>query len=137
LKDWRQQLADGVAEKTAGARRHAVEDGVPARRRLRRAQCHGYTAVRHKLPVLVVISLNSGCTADPKREKPRRELGYTRDDKTAEALGYCGKYVDKAESIRPTCARPARGGRARVAGASPIVDAHVDDSSLQFAQYAT
>jgi thiamine pyrophosphate-dependent acetolactate synthase large subunit-like protein len=34
------------------------------------------TAVRHKLPVLVVISLNGGWTADPKREKPGRDLGY-------------------------------------------------------------
>ena len=28
------------------------------------------TAVRHKLPVLVVISLNGGWTADPDQTKP-------------------------------------------------------------------
>jgi len=36
------------------------------------------TAVRHKLPVIVVISLNGGWTADPERIKPGRDLGYTR-----------------------------------------------------------
>src|SRR5690606_14124042 len=33
------------------------------------------TAVRHKLPILVVISLNGGWTADPDRRKPGRDLG--------------------------------------------------------------
>jgi thiamine pyrophosphate-dependent acetolactate synthase large subunit-like protein len=66
------------------------------------------TAVRHNLPVLVVISLNGGWTADPKREKPGRELGYTRYDKMAEALGAYGDYVDKAEDIRPALERAQR-----------------------------
>ena len=39
------------------------------------------TAVRHKIPILIVISLNGGWTGDPKREKPGRDLGYTRFDK--------------------------------------------------------
>jgi thiamine pyrophosphate-dependent acetolactate synthase large subunit-like protein len=38
------------------------------------------TAVRHKLPVLVVISLNGGWTADPKREKPGARLRALRKD---------------------------------------------------------
>jgi len=48
------------------------------------------TAIRHKLPLLVVISLNGGWTADPKKEKVGRELGYTRYDKMGEALGGYG-----------------------------------------------
>ena len=36
------------------------------------------TAVRHKLPLLCVISLNGRWTADPERNKPGRDLGYTR-----------------------------------------------------------
>ena len=36
------------------------------------------TAVRHKIPILIVISLNGGWTGDPKREKPGRDLGYVR-----------------------------------------------------------
>ena len=69
------------------------------------------TAVRHKLPVLVVISLNGGWTADPKRDKPGRDLGYTRYDKMAEALGCYGEYVDKAEDIRPALERAQKEGR--------------------------
>src|SRR5690606_16563516 len=41
------------------------------------------TSIRHKLPVLVVISLNGGWTADPDGRKPGRDLGYTRYDRMA------------------------------------------------------
>ena len=57
------------------------------------------TAVRHKIPVLVVISLNGGWTADPNREKVGRDLGFTRYDKMAEALGCYGEYVEKPDQI--------------------------------------
>ena len=63
------------------------------------------TAVRHKIPLLVVISLNGGWTADPKNEKPGRTLGYTRFDKMAEALGCYGEYVEKPEDIGPALQR--------------------------------
>ncbi|HEY7742050.1 MAG TPA: thiamine pyrophosphate-binding protein [Burkholderiales bacterium] len=63
------------------------------------------TAVRHKVPVLVVISLNGGWTADPKREKVGRDLGYTRFDKMAESLGCYGEYVEKPEDIGPALQR--------------------------------
>jgi len=63
------------------------------------------TAVRHKIPILVVISLNGGWTADPKREKPGRDLGYTRFDKMAEGLGCYGEYVERPEDIRPALER--------------------------------
>lgn len=63
------------------------------------------TAVRHKIPVLVVISLNGGWTADPKKEKVGRNLGYTRFDKMAEALGCYGEFVEKPEEIGPALVR--------------------------------
>ncbi|HEV7390493.1 MAG TPA: thiamine pyrophosphate-dependent enzyme, partial [Burkholderiales bacterium] len=63
------------------------------------------TAVRHKVPVLVVISLNGGWTADPKKEKIGRNLGYTRFDKMAEALGCYGEFVEKPEDIGPALVR--------------------------------
>ena len=64
------------------------------------------TAVRHKLPVIVVISLNGGWTADPERQEGRqRDLGYTRFDKMAEALGCHGEYVEKPDDIRPALER--------------------------------
>jgi thiamine pyrophosphate-dependent acetolactate synthase large subunit-like protein len=63
------------------------------------------TAVRHKLPLLCVISLNGGWTADPERNKPGRDLGYTRYDKTAEALACYAEYVEEPEGIRPALER--------------------------------
>ncbi len=63
------------------------------------------TAVRHKIPVLVVISLNGGWTADPNGDKPGRDLGYTRFDKVAEALDCYGEYVDQPADIRPALER--------------------------------
>ena len=70
------------------------------------------TAVRHKIPILIVISLNGGWTGDPKREKPGRDLGYVRFDKMCEALGGYGEYITQPEDIRPALERgQARGGR--------------------------
>ncbi len=63
------------------------------------------TAIRHKIPLLIVISLNGGWTGDPKREKPGRDLGYMRYDKICEALGGYGEYVTKPEDIRPALER--------------------------------
>ncbi|MFH1605303.1 MAG: thiamine pyrophosphate-dependent enzyme, partial [Pseudomonadota bacterium] len=63
------------------------------------------TAVRHKAPILVVISLNGGWTADPKHEKTGRDLGFTRYDKMAEGLGCYGEYVEKPEDIGPALQR--------------------------------
>jgi thiamine pyrophosphate-dependent acetolactate synthase large subunit-like protein len=63
------------------------------------------TAIRHKIPILVVISLNGGWTGDPKREKPGRDLGYMRYDKICEALGGYGEYITKVEDIRPALDR--------------------------------
>jgi thiamine pyrophosphate-dependent acetolactate synthase large subunit-like protein len=63
------------------------------------------TAIRHKIPLLIVISLNGGWTGDPKREKPGRDLGYMRYDKMCEALGGYGEYVTKPEDITPALER--------------------------------
>ncbi|HTM77477.1 MAG TPA: thiamine pyrophosphate-dependent enzyme, partial [Devosia sp.] len=66
------------------------------------------TAVRHNIPLLVVVSLNGGWTADPKGIKAGRDLGYTRYDKMAEALGCYGEYVERAEDIRGALERAQR-----------------------------
>ncbi|HWL05866.1 MAG TPA: thiamine pyrophosphate-binding protein [Xanthobacteraceae bacterium] len=63
------------------------------------------TAIRHHLPVLVVISLNGGWTGDPEKSKPGRDLGYTRFDKMAAALGCHGEYVEHPDEIRPALER--------------------------------
>jgi thiamine pyrophosphate-dependent acetolactate synthase large subunit-like protein len=96
------------------------------------------TAVRHKLPLLVVISLNGGWTADPQRNKPGRELGYTRYDKMAEALGCYGDYVEKAEDIRPALERAQKEvDKGRVAVVNVRTDYRARAGTLQFAQYST
>lgn len=66
------------------------------------------TAVRHKIPVLVVISLNGGWTADPDREKPGRDLGYTRFHDLAQSLGCYAEYVERPEDIRPALERASK-----------------------------
>ncbi len=63
------------------------------------------TAVRHRIPVVVVISNNGGWTADTPwarpDPKPGRNLGFTRYDRVAEDLGAHGEFVEKPHEIRP------------------------------------
>jgi thiamine pyrophosphate-dependent acetolactate synthase large subunit-like protein len=96
------------------------------------------TAVRHKIPVLVVISLNGGWTADPQRNKPGRDLGYTRYDKIAQTLGCHGEYVDKAEDIRPALERAQKKvDQGMVAVVNVRTDYRARATTMQFAQYST
>lgn len=96
------------------------------------------TAVRHRIPVLVVISLNGGWTADPARTKPGRELGYTRFDKVAEALGCHGDYVERAEDIRPALERAQKQVDAgMVAVVNVKTDYRARAATVAFADYST
>jgi len=63
------------------------------------------TCARFNIPVVTVVSLNGGWTADPKREKTGRELGYTAFHKMAESLGCHGEYVEDPAQIRPALER--------------------------------
>jgi thiamine pyrophosphate-dependent acetolactate synthase large subunit-like protein len=63
------------------------------------------TCARFKIPVVTVVSLNGGWTADPNRDKTGRELGYTAFHKMAEALGCHGEYVEDPALIRPALER--------------------------------
>ena len=69
------------------------------------------TAMRHKIPILIVISLNGGWTGDPKREKPGRDLGYMRYDKMCEALGGYGEYITQAGGYPSGAGTRAEEGR--------------------------
>ena len=96
------------------------------------------TAVRHKIPILVVISLNGGWTADPKREKPGRDLGYTRFDKMAEALGCHGEYVERPEDIRPALERAqAKVDEGMVALVNVKTDYRARYAGAAFSDYST
>src|SRR6266496_2212184 len=96
------------------------------------------TAVRHNIPVLVVISLNGGWTADPAGNKPGRNLGYTRFDKMAETLGCHGDYVEEPAKIRPALDRAQREvERGNVALVNVKTDHRARAGTLTFAQYST
>jgi len=85
------------------------------------------TAVRHDVPVLVIISLNGGWTADPDKDKPGRELGYTRYDQIAAALGGHAEFVEQPGDIRPALERAA----AAVADGKPALVNVVTDWSAR------
>ncbi|HEX7927517.1 MAG TPA: thiamine pyrophosphate-binding protein [bacterium] len=96
------------------------------------------TAVRHKIPVLVVISLNGGWTADPDGVKPGRNLGYTRYDKMAEALGCYGEYVEKPDDIGPALKRAQKEvDKGRVAVVNVKTDYKARAGTVTFATYST
>ena len=96
------------------------------------------TAVRHNIPLLVVISLNGGWTADPDKDKPGRELGYTRYDQLAEALGCYSEYVEKPGEIQSALVR----AQAKVdEGMAAVVNVKTDPAARattqRFATYST
>ena len=96
------------------------------------------TAIRHNIPILIVISLNGGWTGDPKREKPGRDLGYTRYDKICEALGGYGEYVDKPEDIRPALERAqAKVDQGMVALVNVRTDYRARYGGVAFSDYST
>ena len=96
------------------------------------------TAVRHDLPVLVVISLNGGWTADPGKIKPGRDLGYTRFDKMMESLGCYGEYVERPEDIRPALERGAVAvSKGQTAIINVVTDWRAQSTTASFTAYRT
>lgn len=96
------------------------------------------TAVRHKLPVIVVVSLNGGWTGDPEKEKPGRDLGYTRYDKLAEALGCHGELVEDPDGIAPALQRAREAVRAgKPALVNVVTDWRARATTAAFTRYST
>src|SRR5882672_3457168 len=93
------------------------------------------TAVRHKIPVLCVISNNGGWTADPKQDKPGRNLGYSRYDKMAQDFGAHGEYVEKPHEIRPALERAAASGKPAVVNVK--TDYRARAQTIRFSAYST
>ena len=59
------------------------------------------TAVRYKIPIVIVVSNNEGWTARVEGiRKPGRELGWTRFDAIAEVLGGHGEEVREPSQIQ-------------------------------------
>lgn len=96
------------------------------------------TAVRHNLPILIVISLNGGWTADPDQKKPGRNLGYTRFDKMGEAFGCYGEYVEQPDGIRPALERAAEAvARGQTAIVNVVTDWRARSGTANFTNYST
>jgi thiamine pyrophosphate-dependent acetolactate synthase large subunit-like protein len=96
------------------------------------------TAVRHNIPILVVVSLNGGWTADPQGDKPGRNLGYTRFDRMAEALGCYGEYVERPDEISPALHRAQNEvDHGSVALVNVKTDSRARATTVAFSQYMT
>ena len=96
------------------------------------------TAVRHNLPITVVISLNGGWTGDPDGSKPGRDLGYTRYDKMAESLGCHAEYVEQPDDIRAALDRARKANdEGKVALVNVKTDYTVRATMTAFTNYAT
>jgi len=96
------------------------------------------TAVRHKLAILTVISLNGGWTGDPQKERPGRDLGYTRFDQMAAALGGYGELVEKPDGIRPALERAmAAVSKGQPALVNVVTDWRARATTADFTRYVT
>ncbi len=96
------------------------------------------TAVRHNAPVLVIISLNGGWTADPDKDKPGRDLGYTRYDQIAAALGGHAEFVEHPGDIRPALERAASAvADGRPALVNVVTDWAARATTARFTVYST
>jgi acetolactate synthase-1/2/3 large subunit len=92
------------------------------------------TAVRHHIPILVVVSNNGGWAA--MGGMAGRDLGFTRYDKMCEAFGCHGEYVEKPDDIRPALDR----AQAAVAAGKPavvnvITDPRARSQTVRFSTY--
>ena len=88
------------------------------------------TAVRHNLPIIIVVSNNEGWTARVEGiRKPGRELGFTRFDKIAEALGGHGELVEDPADLTGALER------AFDAGVPAIVNVRTDPTSRALSNF--
>jgi acetolactate synthase-1/2/3 large subunit len=88
------------------------------------------TAVRHDLPMVIVVSNNEGWTARVEGiRKPGRELGFTRFDKIAKALGGHGELVEDPKDLRPALER------AFDAGVPAIVNVRTDPTARALSNF--
>ena len=93
------------------------------------------TAVRHNIPIVTVISLNGGWTADPDGDKVGRTLGYQRYEKMMDAFGGHGEYVEKPGDIRPALERAYASGKPAIVNVK--TDFRARATTLRFTDYTT
>src|SRR5499433_3056390 len=93
------------------------------------------TAVRHNLPVVTVISLNGGWTADPEGGKIGRDLGYQHYEKMMDAFGGHGEYVETPRDIRPALERAFASGKPAIVNVK--TDYRARATTMRFTNYMT
>ena len=96
------------------------------------------TAVRHGLPILVVVSNNAGWTARPKDglRLPGRELGYVRYDHIAQGFGAYTEFVEDPRTIRPALERGMKEVQnGRPALINVVTEPTAMAQTVQFAHY--
>jgi len=69
------------------------------------------SAIRHDLPIVVVMSNNGGFTSTHTGGSIGRDLGHQRYDRIVEALGGHGEFVEQPEEIRPAIERALAAGK--------------------------
>jgi thiamine pyrophosphate-dependent acetolactate synthase large subunit-like protein len=69
------------------------------------------TAIRHQMPIVVVVSNNAGFTSRKTGGTVGRELGWQRYDRMVEALGGYGEFVEKPDGIRGAIERAFKSGK--------------------------
>ena len=88
------------------------------------------TAVRFSLPMIIIVSNNEGWTARTEGvRKPGRELGFTRFDLIAEALGGYGELVEDPKEILPALER------ANKSGVPSIINVHTDPTARALSKF--
>jgi acetolactate synthase-1/2/3 large subunit len=96
------------------------------------------TAMRHGLPVLVVVSNNAGWTARPKDglRLPGRELGHVRYDLIAQGFGAYGEFVEDPRAIRSALERGMKEVQnGRPALINVVTEPTAMAKTVQFASY--
>jgi thiamine pyrophosphate-dependent acetolactate synthase large subunit-like protein len=92
------------------------------------------TAIRHKLPIVVVVSNNGGFTSRQTGGNVGRDLGFQRYDKLVEALGGYGEFVEQPDEIRPAIERAIKSGRTALVNVCTDPDAQAT-TDMGFAGY--
>jgi len=92
------------------------------------------TAIRHQLPIVVVMSNNAGFTSRKTGGTVGRELGWQRYDKMVEALGGYGEFVEKPDGIRGAIERAFKSGKPALVNVCTDPDAQAT-TDMGFAGY--
>lgn len=94
------------------------------------------TAIRHNIPVNVVISNNGGWTGKkPNESRIGRNLGYTRYDLIAKDLGCHSEFVQKPEELIPALTRSFNSNKPSCVNV--ITDPNARASTTKFVQYGS